>query len=619
MKGINTITANFSNGGRQCVTRKLFQYDYGQKVLIKGLNLSQSFEFHISNSNNPKTSSNIFLGNNNEIIIPDEYLTSGEDIYIWIFLHQTTSDGQTRYTINIPIQKRPKFESKEPTQVEQNVIDQLISSLEQKVDEISTATEQAKDTFLKYPKIVNNYWYAYDIQTKNWINTEVKALGEDGLGIKEISFNNDYTLTITFTDDAFYTTPSIRGKTGSTPNITIGKVENLNPNENPYVIKEGTIENPIFNFGLVKGEKGDTGAVGEKGDTGERGPQGIQGEIGPAGEQGPQGDTGPQGEIGPQGPQGIQGETGPAGPAGPKGETGPAGPKGDIGAAGADGKSAYQYAVEGGYTGTEEEFAAKLAEELPDKLPNPYALTINGTSYDGSNAVNVTVTGESKGNGWSKVAEFEYNLNDELIVDSFTSENKYLHFTTAHGLAVGNYLLIRNPHIIKTSKCGYTTVTDIIDENTVVCDSITNTSDFSGNFIVEKSAGRVLFDYSGLITKPFARMRISGTTIFLSGKNWTYSTYYQHYGADCLMGEFDNKVTSGNSIVAVKGLPYCGRVTVNRKYYNVNAYIIEEDDVYSVSYTRNYSPIPEKHVCTPQLVFNGLRIIVEEADEWDIP
>ena len=32
---------------------------------------------------------------------------------------------------------------------------------------------------------------------------------------------------------------------------------------------------------------------------------------------------------------------------------------------GKDGKSAYQYAVEGGYTGTEEEFAAKLAQEIP--------------------------------------------------------------------------------------------------------------------------------------------------------------------------------------------------------------------------------------------------------------
>lgn len=32
---------------------------------------------------------------------------------------------------------------------------------------------------------------------------------------------------------------------------------------------------------------------------------------------------------------------------------------------GPQGKSAYQYAQEGGYTGTEEEFAAKLAEEIP--------------------------------------------------------------------------------------------------------------------------------------------------------------------------------------------------------------------------------------------------------------
>lgn len=42
-----------------------------------------------------------------------------------------------------------------------------------------------------------------------------------------------------------------------------------------------------------------------------------------------------------------------------RGETGPQGP------AGADGKSAYQYAQDGGYTGTEAEFAAKLAAEIP--------------------------------------------------------------------------------------------------------------------------------------------------------------------------------------------------------------------------------------------------------------
>ena len=64
------------------------------------------------------------------------------------------------------------------------------------------------------------------------------------------------------------------------------------------------------------------------------------------------------------------------------------------GASGTDGKSAYQYAVEGGYTGTEEEFAAKLAEEMPTTLPNPNALTFTGAvtgSYDGSTPLSVEI------------------------------------------------------------------------------------------------------------------------------------------------------------------------------------------------------------------------------------
>ena len=63
---------------------------------------------------------------------------------------------------------------------------------------------------------------------------------------------------------------------------------------------------------------------------------------------------------GPQGPAGPKGEKGEKGDSG---DIGPAGQKGDTGAAGAEGKSAYAYAVEGGYTGTEAEFAAKLAQE----------------------------------------------------------------------------------------------------------------------------------------------------------------------------------------------------------------------------------------------------------------
>lgn len=204
----------------------------------------------------------------------------------------------------------------------------------------------------------------------------------------------------------------------------------------------------------LKGEKGDTGPQGpqgKKGDTGPQGLQGIQGVQGPQGERGP---AGADGAIGPQGPQGVKGDPGTPGKDGTsitisginestadggtntvtfsdgsalkvkngskgstgadgtdgitphigdngnwylgttdtgkpsRGETGAQGPAGD---AGADGKSAYQYAQEGGYTGTEAEFTAKLAAE---KFANPNALTFTGAvtgSYDGTAPLSVEI------------------------------------------------------------------------------------------------------------------------------------------------------------------------------------------------------------------------------------
>lgn len=92
----------------------------------------------------------------------------------------------------------------------------------------------------------------------------------------------------------------------------------------------------------------------------------MQGPPGPRGERGERGPAGADGGPGPKGdPFTYEDFTeeqlavlrGPQGPAGEKGETGAQGP---AGAAGESGKSAYQYAQEGGYTGTEAEFGALL-------------------------------------------------------------------------------------------------------------------------------------------------------------------------------------------------------------------------------------------------------------------
>ena len=127
--------------------------------------------------------------------------------------------------------------------------------------------------------------------------------------------------------------------------------------------------------------------------------------------RGDKGDTGSQGEKGDTGAQGPQGEQGPAGATGPKGDTGATGP---AGATGADGKSAYQYAQDGGYTGTEAEFAAKMAAEMPTTLPNPNALTFTGAvtgSYDGSEPLTVEIP--SGGSGGSDA----WNLIEHITAE----------------------------------------------------------------------------------------------------------------------------------------------------------------------------------------------------------
>lgn len=89
---------------------------------------------------------------------------------------------------------------------------------------------------------------------------------------------------------------------------------------------------------------------------GKQGPQGIQGEPGP------KGDTGAQGE---QGERGLQGEQG---------------PNGQDGKDGANGKSAFEYAQDGGYTGTETEFTELLTNTI-DKRNITLGLHTDGLLY----------------------------------------------------------------------------------------------------------------------------------------------------------------------------------------------------------------------------------------------
>lgn len=119
--------------------------------------------------------------------------------------------------------------------------------------------------------------------------------GETGNGIADATLNEDYTLTLDYTDGTSFTTPvSIRGErgpqgiqgvqgprglqglrgetgpqgpkgdTGTTPAFTIGAVTTLDPSQDATATISGTPEAHVLSLGIPKGIKGDTGEVSEE-------------------------------------------------------------------------------------------------------------------------------------------------------------------------------------------------------------------------------------------------------------------------------------------------------------------------------------------------------------------
>ncbi len=124
---LNVITAAFGSL-RSVTTAPAWQYDYGQILQIEGLDLPAAFEVHFANSPHSGTATTQ-IGQNGQVTIPDAYLTSGADVYAWIFLHEGDDDGETEYSIRIPVKDRPMASDTQPDPVEQSAITQAIAAL----------------------------------------------------------------------------------------------------------------------------------------------------------------------------------------------------------------------------------------------------------------------------------------------------------------------------------------------------------------------------------------------------------------------------------------------------------------------------------------------------------
>ena len=161
-----------------------------------------------------------------------------------------------------------------PSQFEQ-FVQQVISEVE-KVTGMTAQAETLPAGSQATARYENGILY---LGIPQGIQGERGETGADGNGIAQVLYNADYSLTFVFTNGEQFRTPPIRGERGErgepgqdgtdgrdgadgvTPNLTIGTVETLEPTQDAYVTRRGTDDNPIFDFGIPKGDKGDPGEV----------------------------------------------------------------------------------------------------------------------------------------------------------------------------------------------------------------------------------------------------------------------------------------------------------------------------------------------------------------------
>ena len=158
----------------QVYASPLYQYDYGQKVRIFGLDLPEYYEVHFSNYE--RGDATTILASSNEFDIPDNYLQNGRDVYVWIYLHAGKNDGETEYQITIPVIKRAKPTNEEPTPEQQDIITQTIATLNYSTTQLQEGVQRVEimednvNSIYNLVEYARNKTYQYKEATEAAVN-----------------------------------------------------------------------------------------------------------------------------------------------------------------------------------------------------------------------------------------------------------------------------------------------------------------------------------------------------------------------------------------------------------------------------------------------------------------
>lgn len=273
MEELNILNANFTPGvcNAKVYTRPVWQWSYGQILKISGLDLPFSYEVHFSNEE--LTGQTItMIGDEDGVAIPDQFISSNDEvIYAWLFLHEGEDDGETVSEIIIQKKLRPEPSNEAPTPEEQSVITQTIAALDAAVEEAQAAVEAIQDMGVDAEQLPagSEPTVTKTVDPETGIVTLTFGLvdgeqGETGVGIQSISWNPDYTMTVTMTNGTTYTSGNLRGPTGAPGNGISSAVLNQN-----YTLTLTFTDGTSYTTPPIRGEQGEQGIQGVPGADGQ--------------------------------------------------------------------------------------------------------------------------------------------------------------------------------------------------------------------------------------------------------------------------------------------------------------------------------------------------------------
>lgn len=284
MESLNEIVMHLAHG-RINRTGNLFQYDYGQKLVFLGVTLPLAYEVHFSNDEHGQ--SKTMIGDQTGVDIPDEFLLSGADIHVWVYLHESQDDGETVYHGIIGVIKRAKPTNQEPTPVQQSEIDQAIAALNAGVTEVEGIAEampgeiqealaEAKasgefDGFSPTATVsksgdtatisITDKEGTTTAQVKDGEKGDPGTPGQDGISPIATVTKSDDTATISITDKNGTTTATVKdgkdgtpGQDGVSPTATVTKTGDT-------ATISITDKNGTTTAQISDGQDGDTGAT----------------------------------------------------------------------------------------------------------------------------------------------------------------------------------------------------------------------------------------------------------------------------------------------------------------------------------------------------------------------